>query len=581
MQAFHSLYGDPDDMVRLSDEERNAARDIELALRGLGSLEEFEPGSASLERLLEILTVELEAGLPRVGRFGEGVFVGPLTAAVGLDLDKVYVVGLAEDLYPGRVQPDPLVLDRVRREPGVALRTERDRVDAMQRHLLAAFDAAPEVVACFPRGDLRRSHLRLPSRWLMPTLRRLSGDPHLVASRWDSAGGENIIGSNSYATELETTRLPMSEQEWRVRAHRSATAASDAVVDAATTLVEARASTAFTRHDGYLRGQSGLPDFGAGEVPVSPTQLESYATCPHSYFVQRLLRVEPIEQPEEIIAISALEIGDLMHRAVDGLITELNGRLPSYGEPWTSAHHTRLIEIANALAAEKEMRGLTGHWRLWSAERTRILRDLDQMLADDSVWRAGLDAKVVGSEYAFGMNDPDSGPAVELELSEGRILLRGKADKIDQTRSGVVLVTDIKTGSSYSYKILNRDPVAAGTKLQLPVYAYAARQAFHATEARAQYWFVRKDRESIPLTLDAELDQVYRSTLETLVTSIAAGLFPAKPPETDFGRQCAYCNPDNVSNTVQRERWRNKRTDETLRGLVGLIQPDALGTSET
>ena len=255
----------------------------------------------------------------------------------------------------------------------------------------------------------------------MPTLGRLSSDPPLVASRWDSAGGERIIGSNSYATELETTRLPMSEQEWRVRAHRSATAASDAVVDAATTLVEARASTAFTRHDGYLRGQSGLPDFGAGEGPVSPTQLESYATCPHSYFVQRLLRVEPIEQPEEIIAISALEIGDLMHRAVDGLITELNGRLPSYGEPWTSAHHTRLIEIANALAAEKEMRGLTGHWRLWSAERTRIVRDPpDQMLADDSVWRAGLDAKVVGSEYAFGMNDPDFG-AGQLSSSYPRV----------------------------------------------------------------------------------------------------------------------------------------------------------------
>ena len=309
----------------------------------------------------------------------------------------------------------------------------------------------------------------------MPTLRRLSGDPHLVASRWDSAGGENIIGSNSYATELETTRLPMSEQEWRVRAHRSATAASDAVVDAATTLVEARASTAFTRHDGYLRGQSGLPDFGAGEVPVSPTQLESYATCPHSYFVQRLLRVEPIEQPEEIIAISPLEIGDLMHRAMDGLITELNGRLPSYGEPWTSAHHTRLIEIANALAAEKEMRGLTGHWRLWSAERTRILRDLDRMLADDSVWRAGLDAKVVGSECAFGMNDPDSGPAVELELSEGRILLGERPTRSTRHEAGSCSSPTSRPVAPTRTRILNRDPVAAGTKLQLPVYAYAAR----------------------------------------------------------------------------------------------------------
>ena len=133
--------------------------------------------------------------------------------------------------------------------------------------------------------------------------------------------------------------------------------------------------------------------------------------------------------------------------------------------------------MATDLAADKEKRGLTGHWRLWKAERGRILRDLAQMLIDDSAWRARLDAKVLGSELPFGLKGREP---VVLELTRGRIALKGYADKIDRTRSGVVLVTDIKTGSSSSFKVLSKDPVAAGTKLQLPVYAYAARQEFGA-----------------------------------------------------------------------------------------------------
>ena len=290
----------------------------------------------------------------------------------------------------------------------------------------------------------------------------------------------------------------MSEQEWRVRAHRSSTAAPDVVVETASTMISARGSAEFTRFDGNLSGQAGLPDFGTGLTFVSPTQLESYASCPHSYLVERLLRVRPIEQPEEIISISPLEIGDLMHVAMDTMITYVTeqNQLPSYGQPWTSAQRSLLIDMATDLAADKEKRGLTGHWRLWKAERGRILRDLAQMLIDDSAWRAKIDAKVVGSELPFGLKGREP---VVLELTRGRIALKGYADKIDRTRSGVVLVTDIKTGSSSSFKVLSKDPVAAGTKLQLPVYAYAARRELGATEATAQYWFVRKNPVSIPL----------------------------------------------------------------------------------
>ena len=74
----------------------------------------------------------------------------------------------------------------------------------------------------------------------------------------------------------------------------------------------------------------GLPDYARGDRVISPTSLETYATCPHRYFVSKLLRVEPLEHPEEILKISAMEIGNLIHESMDQLIKECEqaGTLP-------------------------------------------------------------------------------------------------------------------------------------------------------------------------------------------------------------------------------------------------------------
>jgi len=84
------------------------------------------------------------------------VLVAPLGSAIGLDLDVVFVVGArrVRALAPGQLAP------------------LRDRLDRQHRQLLAALAAAPERIVSFPRGDLRRSTTRLPSRWLQAVRRR-------------------------------------------------------------------------------------------------------------------------------------------------------------------------------------------------------------------------------------------------------------------------------------------------------------------------------------------------------------------------------------------------------------------------
>ena len=578
---FHDLYGEPGDLGRLPVEEKYAAAVIEGLLRSLAGLASFE-SEAELASLVDTLALELESALPRVGRFGEGVFVGPVSAAVGMDLDAVFVVGLAEDGFPGRLHEDALLSEAFREATAGELDRLRDRLDAKHRHLLAAFAAATEVTASFPRGDLRRSTERLPSRFLLHTLRAITGNDALMATEWAKTSAHRrgvigeLVGSESFAETIRHTDQPASEQEWRVRAASAGTELDDAAVAAARALLGARASTDFTRFDGNLGAVAGLPHYTDGEQVVSPTALETFATCPHRFFAQRMLRVEPLEDPAEIIKVSAADIGTLMHAVMDRLITESKkaGTLPSYGKPWTTEHHRRIQEIAQEEAKDLTARGLTGHPRIWESELEQILIDLDRMLLDDDHWRAGEDAEVLASELSFGMR---GAAPLALELDAGTVLMRGSADKVDRARGGRLLVTDIKSGKKARFRVIQDDPVAAGTKLQLPVYALAASCEFEGEDSQAQYWFVRKpDAGSrIGVALDDALRQRYAETLSVLVTAIAEGLFINKPSEKPAWNyvDCPYCTPDGLGHDEARWRYENKRTAAELTELMGLIDP--------
>lgn len=578
-RLFTALVGEVDELNKLPVEEQYAATSVVSVLHGVAVLDSVGVGvTPSLQGLRDVLETELSGSGARVGRYGEGVFVGPLSAAVGLDLDVVHVVGLSEDLYPGRIRNDALLPDRARRASGGEMPDQRAGLDARHRHLLAAFGSAPRVVATFARGDLRRSSHRLPSRWLLPSLRELAGDKTLPASEWERPSyGDAVRTAGSFAGELTRCADLGTEQEWRVRQVSASGSLDDPVLDAGVEMVRARASDRLTRFDGNLSGVEGLPDFASGEWVISPTALESYAGCPHSFFVGRLLGVQALELPEDIVVIAPSDIGKLVHECMDALVIENAGHLPDAGQPWTGEQHVRLLEIFAERAARYEDRGLTGHPRLWAPERERIAGDTARMLADDDAWRTRQDVQVIASEMAFGMRGK---PPVTVDIPGGRVSFRGSADLVGRTRDGALVVIDIKTGSSRNFEPIAKDPVCAGTKLQLPVYAHAARQQFGdpATPVEASYWFVRRDLGRVQLDLTPELERTYAQTISTLVRSISAGLFPLKAPEEpDFlWVQCDYCNPDSIGHAENRTRWEQKRRDPVLKDLVALVDPEAV-----
>jgi ATP-dependent helicase/nuclease subunit B len=66
------------------------------------------------------------------------VLVAPLGSAIGLDADVVFVVGLAEELVPGRLREDALLPERIRALAAGQLAPLRDRLDRQHRQLRRA-----------------------------------------------------------------------------------------------------------------------------------------------------------------------------------------------------------------------------------------------------------------------------------------------------------------------------------------------------------------------------------------------------------------------------------------------------------
>lgn len=573
-ELFGALIAPEPQLRRLPPAEQHASLTLIGALHRLDALDATS-ASPTVRALHDLLVIELSGALPRVGRFGDGVYVGPLTSGTGLHLDTVHIVGLSEDLWPGTPHDDVLLPDPVRELLDGALPTLRERTEDQRDALLAALGTAEDVVASFPRGDLRQTRTRLPSRWLLPTLREFSSVADLPATRWESATyDERVRGASSFAGELLTSEGLATKQDWRTRA-AAAAVLQDVVVESAAELLRDRASERFTRYDGNLSGVGGLPDYKTESKSVSPTALEKYAGCPHAFFVERLLGVRPIENPEDIVSIPASELGTFIHHCMDELTKRLDraGDLPGPGAPWTPAHRDLLRQVAAEAAAEVEQRGVTGHQRLWQVEREKVLLTLEAMLDADSRWRAETGAAVHAAELEFGLQ-VDGPDAVAVEVPGGQVLLRGSADKIDVAAERIY-VTDIKSGRKSGFSgIKQNEPAPYGAKLQLPAYAYAALAVLDTDlPVTAGYWFVHKDSGRIDIDFDDAVRSQYGSVLATLTTGIAQGLFPASPPKTDDFTyvQCAFCNPDGIGYAARRREWAAKSRQPELAELVALI----------
>jgi ATP-dependent helicase/nuclease subunit B len=501
---------------------------------------------------------ELDVTPSRRGTVGDGVHIGLLPGARGLDVDLVVVLGAVEGLLPPAPAVDPLLGDDDREAAGLAGSAERAAV--AHRQFLAAVTTTPNVLVTVPRGDLRATTAYHRTRWLEG-----------VRARVDGAMAERAVDSHVHG--LASAEFPVSPSEHRVRELWTRSRAggdvrehelcvADEVFARAVRLRDARASDAFTAYDGDLSSRPIPPVAG----PIAPTRIEAWAACPHAYFVRHVLGVRPVDEPDDIVSVTPLDRGSAMHAAIHRLQQAvLDGAAPPPDPSgWTDAHTELLARIGDEVADELEAAGRTGRRAFWANDRPALLDELARWIeVDRRNWQG---RELLLSEASFGRDQ-----AVVVALPGGRgVAFEGQLDRVDQLPDGTVVVTDHKTGRADEYTCLSDDdPTAGGTRFQLPVYAAAARALLDRLDARvrAEYSFFAKAKfRRIGITLDERAWARVGEELARVITGIEAGVFPAipDPPGYQHFVRCEYCQPDHLGTGERWPEWERKRHAERL-----------------
>ena len=440
-----------------------------------------------------------------------------------------------------------------------------------------------------PRGDLRTGRERLPSRFLLDTAtaragRRVFGSDF---AKLTAADGLAVVPSFAAGIRDCDDAASVAERELGVVGAFVAAggdAAEHALVEATAVAVgidasRSRASSAVTRWDGNVGTVRGLVPSPATGDSVSPTRLQAWAECPFRYLLANVLKVRVEDTPERLLELSALERGTLVHEVLERFVREELDRPPEArtpaGAPWPPSASRRVIEIMDECAADAEARGLTGKAALWALHREDIASDLLDFVALDGQRRMRDGCVPESVELPFGLDDA---PSVSVPLADGRtVAFRGRADRVDVRPDGTRVVVDYKTGKAYRTPKAGEDPLVGGARLQLPVYAAAARQLLGAESVEAAYWFVssRGGFAYDPFTLDADTEARFREVVGSIVEGIDEGRFPAVPgePNTFFGssEHCRFCDYDAVCQVDRDAQYELKADAPEFSSYVSLL----------
>jgi ATP-dependent helicase/nuclease subunit B len=570
--------------------ELDADGTIRLALARLAALEEIEPAPTPAVVRDTIRTV-LEAPAPRPGRTGTGLLVTTVDAPPLVPLDAMAVVGMVEGQLPRLAGDDALLGEALRREVGLAAVDDHQR--RQRRALLASLASAGEHrVVTHARNDQRSGRALVPSRWLVEAIEHGTGTRPdtealmvgapvegvtLVASH--GAGLLDVAAGGPAALHREEHALASLLATGAFEDHP---AADDPALIAGAELLRGRRSDSFTRFDGNLDGEGiDVTTLGA----LSPTSIETYATCPRKWFFTHALELRSHDRPEEIERIDGRERGTLAHAVLERFFAEViaAGSAPAPGARWSAAARARLRAICDEECDAAEARGITGHPRWWAHDRDEIHRVLQRTLDGDEEQRRRFGTAPVAVELTFGRQGL---PPLAVDLGDGRsVQLSGQADRVDAGVDAAghtrVVVWDYKYSKPKAFDHIVKeedkggDPLAGGTKIQLVAYALAAAGAPHLDlpddlEVHAHYWFLRpphtNDTRGYPV--DDAMRQRFARVLGVLADGIAGGRFPARPGGHAYHwgnfEHCAWCDFDSICPKDRDEEWERVRDDASL-----------------
>ena len=480
-----------------------------------------------------VRNLHVAASNPRPGH----LHVAPVRSGAWSARTSLFVVGLDEDRHPGRGLQDPILLDMEREKIGVAITGDRPQRVAEQFRALLRRASSRAITLSWSSLRIRDRRESFPSVSLLEVFRDTTAGP--------DATYEDLI--QSATEERFVDPQPLSASDWWLsrRFLDQETSLLDAIhaayppLDAGARAEEARDSSAITPYDGKIDAPASDLDPRLNGRTYSASQLERLAGCPFRYFVERILRIAPLEEltfdPERWL--EPREFGSMVHELLEEMMNELGaaGRRASLGA----------LPRMQELAAE-----VLERWRerIPPPSETAFRRREDDLLRTCEVFlrtegQAGAGATPQHFEFSFD--------DFSLDLGLGRaIKLRGYIDRIDRVDGRHEWhVWDYKTGLVREFD--GTWQLQCGAKMQHALYARAVEAKLGGRVTKSGYIFPTARGRGARITKPCT-DDLLRA-LNLMSDVVGSGWFP-------HADECAYCDFQAVCGGLQKasERTRAK-----------------------
>jgi ATP-dependent helicase/nuclease subunit B len=549
----------------------------------LAQLDELLIEPVAFDRFLDAVRAEIQAlkagDLESVsqGAFGlRGVSVLDVNQLRHLRFDAVVVLGLTERSFPPPPRQDPLLLDEERQALNAAgsltlpLRARGPDLEPMQFGL-AVGAARTRLLLSTRRASEPGGRPQLPSSFFRLAASALAGRrldaaeiPGLDRSLYKHLpAGRLGADSPKRALTLAERDITVLEQDQPLGAavlHRTApeTLRADA-------LRRARwGDRTLTPFDGVLSDGEAIDAIEAWlaeSYPLSPTVLEAYAGCPYRFFLGRLLRVRPIEDPEEIVQLSALDRGAAIHEILEQFLA---AHTPSdlVGQP-RAVLLEALQQVSRRVLDDLHDRGRGGAPLMWQRSRTEIEDDLvrwldNEISAPGSFTERGFEVGFGGrwdtqSESPYSRDEP-----LVLPVDGHALRLRGRIDRLEWEPGKRFRVLDYKSGRNRQKGVFE-----GGKALQLAMYMLAAADivGIDLEHGSASYEFVTRRGGFTSHTLTGIDLTAARATFDGVLSRIVGGVrngdFHAEPEKW----ACKYCDFDSLCDAARLRQADRKRDD--------------------
>lgn len=462
---------------------------------------------------------------PRAGD-SPRVAVTSFSAARGTSPGVLFLLGLSETALPAPLPADPVLKNREKIEINAALgeRVFEDESFHYERekHLFSTISASAgeKVFFSWFRSDERSKETRR-SDFLQG-----EGDPQPGGFDGLSAPREVFSREDALVRLFSSPRESEEASVLRgICAERYGFGLAECLLRGADAEKQRlRPLGSYTAFEGVLGVSVTPPDH------FSPTQLESYGTCPFQYFSGRMLGLGSFGDPEETRA-SQLDLGSLAHDILKELMEAVFGK----GSDPPAAERVLSLygEIADGYRNDPAFSHLPK--TVAEMERKRFFDHLLPSFVSDEIARIGK------GNFVPRFFEQD------VEFRVGEAVVRGKIDRVDVARDDgkAAGVVDYKIGGVRSKKYFDY------SNLQLPLYLRAFSEGGFAPSS-ASYLSVGKPGENVveenPLTDEAE------ALCGFYVENIERGFFPPFTGRKERGlrehelsmsvrrRPCSYCD---------------------------------------